>query len=52
MIEVYKIPLSITKYYKWIICDMADIDTCHDLLRRLWYFDVKDTYKGQDNTLL
>ena len=47
VLKVCKVPLSIGRYYKdEIICDVVDMDTCHILFKRTWYYDVDATYKG------
>ena len=53
VLEVCKVPLSIGKYYKdEFVCDMVDMDACHSLLGRPWYYDVDATYKSQYNTFI
>ena len=53
VLEVCEFPSSIGKYYKdEIVCDVVDMDTCHILFKRTWYYDVDATYKGWDNTFV
>lgn len=53
VLEVYKVPLSIGKYYKdEILRDVVDINACHIQLGRPWHYNDDATYKGRDNTFL